>query len=351
MIPRGVIGHINLAKGFRGGERQTELLIRGLSAAGYSQRLVCRKDEALQQRISELHGLDIRPVSGLTTAAGALRACALIHVHQGRSVYPAAVAGALGGIPYVITRRIAVAPGTGPLTRWAYRRAARVVGVSQAAADIMVNHVSRERIAMVFSASSGLSMNAAHVSAIRDRFPGRFIVGCIGALDQKQKGQAFLIDVARRCESEQPELQFLFVGSGHDEQLLRERASGLSNVCFEGFRDNVGDYLAAMDLFAMPSLMEGLGGILIDAMKFGLPAVATSIPGLREVMVHDETGLLIPPADPNALHQAIIELYKDRDRRTRMASAARNRASMFAVEKMIEGYQRIYLEVLSEADV
>ena len=348
-MPTGVIGHINLARGFRGGERQTELLIRGLKERGYRQRLICRRSEDLHQKLADLDDLEILPVNGLLAAARALGGLQLIHVHQGRSAQPAAVAGALHRIPYVITRRIAVSPGQDFWTRWCYRHAARAVGVCQAAADAMRDHIADERLAVVFSAASDLTVDEESVAKIRSRFPGKFIVGCIGALDQRQKGQAYLIEAARRFAVTEPDLVFVFLGSGPDEDRFRKDAANLSNVFFEGFRSNVGDYLSAMDLFAMPSLMEGIGGILIDAMNFGLPAVASRVDGLPEVMLDGETGLLVPPADVDALHAAILELYRDPPRRQAMAAAAKRRASLFSVESMVKGYQQIYADVLSGA--
>lgn len=108
------------------------------------------------------------------------------------------------------------------------------------------------------------------------------MVGHVGALDNDQKGQEFIIAVAREIESSHPEVQFALVGGGDDEAMLKARAAGLSNVAFVGFVDNVGDYLESFDLFVLPSNREGIGSILFDAMERALPVVASRVGGVPD---------------------------------------------------------------------
>jgi len=349
--PDGPIAQINIARGFRGGERQTEMLVRGLADRGYQQRLVARRGETLIENLSRepVPGLEICPVGGLTAAAMAVRGCLLTHVHDGRASHAANLAELLFKVPYIVTRRIAVSPKRGPFTGLTYRRAARIVGVCKAAADVMQSWTVPSRINVVFSACSGLSSNPDQIAELKRRFKGCFLIGCVGALDQQQKGQAFLIEVAANLKNICPDMHFLFLGSGPDKQKFQKMAAGLSNVTFEGFRNNVGDYLAVFDLFAMPSLMEGIGGILIDAMDFGVPAVASAVDGLPEVIEDGKTGLLVPASDVEALQTAILRLYREPDLRHSMSDAARKRSDVFALSAMVDGYQRIYSEVLAEA--
>jgi hypothetical protein len=99
------IVHVNTARGYRGGERQTELLIRGLAARGLQQALVTRRGAPLATRLSDID-IDIREVAGgLLSVTRATRDAALIHVHEGRSVYAAFLRSLLSSTPYVITRQ------------------------------------------------------------------------------------------------------------------------------------------------------------------------------------------------------------------------------------------------------
>lgn len=134
-----------------------------------------------------------------------------------------------------------------------------------------------------------------------------------------QKGQRHLLDAASRLVASRPNLVFLLAGrSGNaSEELVRLRDKfGLDErFRFLGHRDDVPDLLAAADLFVFPSLYEGLGGAVIEAMALGLPVVATDIPAMREVLDPDRGAILIPPGDPISLANAIVSLLDDPDRR------------------------------------
>ncbi len=128
-----LIGHLNLARGFRGGERQTELLVEGLAQWGLHQRLIVRANQPLASRVRSLAGVQVSEQSGsLLQAARACRGCTLVHVHDGRSVHAASLAHALYGVPYVITRRVDNPIRANWLTRRAYRKAACVAVLSGA---------------------------------------------------------------------------------------------------------------------------------------------------------------------------------------------------------------------------
>ncbi len=190
--------HINVARGYRGGERQTELLIRELAKRGVSQLLVCRRSEPLSRRLADVD-VEVREVSGnplgvVLASAGA----ELLHVHEGRSVYAAWIRHSFSGTPYVITRRV-----NNPIRdhRWAhktYRAAAFVAAVAPQVADIVRAWDPAIHVAVVHSGSSGLTSDPAIVTEIRSRWPGRFLVGHVGALDNAQKGQEYIIEVGRR---------------------------------------------------------------------------------------------------------------------------------------------------------
>jgi hypothetical protein len=105
------ICHINLAGGFRGGERQTELLIRELAARNWTQRLVARAGGTLADRCREIPGLEIAEVvPNPVTAAIAARGSSVVHAHEARAVYSGWLLQRISKTPYVVTRRIDHAP-------------------------------------------------------------------------------------------------------------------------------------------------------------------------------------------------------------------------------------------------
>jgi glycosyltransferase involved in cell wall biosynthesis len=335
------IAHINLAKGYRGGERQAELLIRSLAKLNQPQVLIARSNRPLAERLGDA-GIEIRECDGLWSAFQATRDVDVVHSHEGRGVYAAWLRNEVSGTPYVITRRVNNPLGSSWLTRRAYTRAAAVASVAADVARIVGDYDSRVVSCVIHSSSSGLSVDPATTKAIRDRFPGKWIIGNVGALDNAQKGQEYIIEVARRLQSSRPELQFLLVGGGDDEAMLREMAAGLDNVAFSGWVDNVGDHLAAFDLFILPSNKEGIGGILLDAMDRALPIIASRVGGLPEIVRDGDNGLLIDAASPDQLEQAILRLYEDPDLRRAMGSRGRAFSQDFTADAMAARYLALY---------
>ena len=350
-MTRSIVCHINVARGYRGGERQTELLIRELAERGVSQALVCRRSEPLSRRVGDL-GVDIREVSGnffgVALASGRAE---LLHVHEGRSVYAAWLRRRFAGTPYIITRRV-----NNPIRdhRWAHRaygRATTVAAVAPQVADIVREWDPAIDVRVVHSGSSGLQKDNGAVQEIRSRWPGKFLVGHVGALDNAQKGQEYIIDVAEKCALQHPSLHFLLVGGGDDEALLRERAGKLSNLTFTGFVENVGDYLAAFDLFILPSNREGIGSILFDAMEQRLAIVASRVGGVPDIVRENENGLLIDPASPDQLLAAIIRLQNDASMRERFGAAGMQIARQYTASAMCEKYLEIYRAALGRSQI
>jgi glycosyltransferase involved in cell wall biosynthesis len=344
------IVHVNTARGYRGGERQTELLIRGLAARGVRQALVARRGAPLVARVRS-GGVEVREVAGgPLSVARATRDAALIHVHEGRSVYGAFLRSVLSGTRYVITRRVNNPIGDHWAAHRAYRRASYVAAVAPQVADVVRAYDAKIPVVVVHSASSGLPVDRAGRDAIRARFEGKFIVGHVGALDNGQKGQEFIIAVARELELSHPEIQFMLVGGGDDEAMLKAAAAGLSNLTFTGFLDNVGDYLAAFDVFVLPSNREGIGSILLDAMEQGLPVVASRVGGVPDIVHHGDSGLLIDPASPAQLREAILTLRADAGLRRTLGERGREFAKDFTSEAMERKYFALYESLLGRLE-
>jgi glycosyltransferase involved in cell wall biosynthesis len=344
MSPKNV--HDNTAKGYRGGERQTELLNRGLATRKVRQALVARRGAPLVERVADL-GIDVRQVAGDPfSVVGATRGAALIHVHEGRSVYGAFMRSLWSGTPYVITRRVNNPIRDHWLAHRVYRRAAYVAAVAPKVADIVQAYDGGIVVRVVHSGSSGFRVDREKRDAIRATVPRRFLVGHVGALDNGQKGQEFIIAVARELEHSHPDVHFMLVGGGDDEAMLKAAAAGLSNLTFAGFVDNVGDYLAAFDVFVLPSNREGIGSILLDAMEQGLPVVASRVGGVPDIVRHDNNGVLIDPASPAQLRDAILALRADPEKRRAYGERGREFAKHFTGDVMWQKYLALYESLL-----
>lgn len=320
--------------------------MRGLVERGIDQNVVLRAGAGLESRLADLTGVTVRPVgSSLLSALHATRGATLVHAHEGRAVHAAYLRKLISGSPYVITRRVNHAPKSGWFTRRVYRRADAIAALSQAVRRTLATYDANLHARVIPSSVSRLRRNPDNARRLRERFAGRFVVGHVGALDQSTKGQLYLIRAAAAIREVRPEIVFVLVGEGRDEAMLRREASGLDNVVFAGFTADVGDWLSAFDLFAFPSLQEGLGSILLDALDFGLPIVASDVGGIPDIIEHGNNGLLVPPADPLALKNAILALCSDSARRHALARAAREEAGRFTPERMVSAYLELYRSI------
>lgn len=336
------VAHVNVARGYRGGERQTELLIRELAKRSVSQVLVARKGQPLLRRCEPL-GVELRPVSGNpVSVAAATGGVDLVHIHEGRSIYGAYLRHLMSATPYIITRRVDKPNGNHWLAHQAYRRAARVVGISPQVAEALRSYDTTLEVSVIFSSASGLRVDAANAAKIRASFNAELVVGHVGALDDVQKRQSSIIDLARDMQHTHPEITFVLVGGGNDEHGLKIAAEGLDNVVFTGFVDNVGDYLAAFDIFVLPSSSEGLGSILLDAMVQRLPIVATRVGGVPSIVHDGENGLLVECGDHGQFRDAILRLRDAPELRRWLGGTGSDMAADFTPEIMCERYLELY---------
>jgi glycosyltransferase involved in cell wall biosynthesis len=177
------------------------------------------------------------------------------------------------------------------------------------------------------------------------------VIGTLGRLHE-QKGHIHLLDAAVRVVEEFPKATFLIAGYGPLEDELKKKADdlGLSeNVRFLGYRQDVGRILAALDIFALPSLWEGMSNAVLEAMAAGKCVVATEVDGAVDQVVHDETGLLIPPGDSDALADALLTACKDRAMMEAMGRQGRERAAeVFPLEKMTQTTLDLYARLLQD---
>jgi glycosyltransferase involved in cell wall biosynthesis len=163
---------------------------------------------------------------------------------------------------------------------------------------------------------------------------------------EKVKGIDYLIEAAVHV----PEAMFLVAGDGPQRSELERLAGqlGLSDrVIFLGFRQDVDRLLAACDIFVLPSLFEGLPLSILEAMAAGKAVVATQAGGNGEAVIHEETGLLVPPCDPEQLASAIRRLITEPGLSRRFGDAGRSRLlKEFTVGRMVENYDLIYQSLL-----
>jgi glycosyltransferase involved in cell wall biosynthesis len=174
------------------------------------------------------------------------------------------------------------------------------------------------------------------------------IVLTIGRLVQ-QKGHRFLLQAATRV----PNAVFVLVGDGPERRTLEAQAEALgvrNRVVFLGYRQDIPDLLACADLLVLPSLFEGLPLSVLEAMAAGKPVIASDVGGTNEAVVPEQTGLLVPPANPWALAGAIRRMLFDRQLAQRLAVNGKERVRQeFSATTMVQSVMRIYDDVLSSS--
>jgi glycosyltransferase involved in cell wall biosynthesis len=163
-----------------------------------------------------------------------------------------------------------------------------------------------------------------------------------------QKGHEHLLAAVPELLARRPGAIVLIAGkSGQSTQRLRAMAADHGDrVRLLGHRDDVPEILAAADVFAFPSLFEGLGGSVLEALALGVPVVASDLDALDGVIDHGVTGVRVPPADPAALAVAIGSLLEDRPRAVALGEAGRRRfLDRFTLEHSVEGMLRLYRDL------
>ncbi|MCC6139903.1 MAG: glycosyltransferase family 4 protein [Nitrospira sp.] len=176
------------------------------------------------------------------------------------------------------------------------------------------------------------------------------IVGSIGWLTDI-KGHRVLIEAAGFLKDEFPRLHVVIAGSGgqHDALLAQADSLGLhGRVHLIGHREDVEQCLAGMDCFVFPSLNEGMGRALIEAMAAGLPVVASRVGGIPAIVRHDENGLLVTAGDGRALSEALRRILTDRSWADSLGQrASRTIGGEFGVRAMVDAVESVYQGALS----
>jgi glycosyltransferase involved in cell wall biosynthesis len=166
------------------------------------------------------------------------------------------------------------------------------------------------------------------------------------------KGLEYLIEAAAILPETARRVRIVIAGDGPERERLEQLAGHLGvtqRVRFLGFREDVGDLLAASDLVVLPSLREGLSIALLEAMAAGKPIIASSIGSHREVASHAYMARLVRPADARALSEAIAQLSGDEALMARLGRTARAvYENCYTEDRMLHSYKQLYFDLLSE---
>ena len=341
--------HINLARGWRGGEQQTWLLMKALASAGHRQGLCAYPDSPLARAAKKLENPTVFSPGRCLRAPWALGDWDVAHAHEGRGVYLAWWLKKSRTLPYVITRRMQHPPKSRLLTRAVYRNADVLVGISSAACQALGEFSPGKDVHQVPSVCAGAPPNEERALEVRASFVSRaddILIGHAGALVDTEKGQRTLIEACRQLRGKGYPIVLVMLGEGPDREAFEHEVSDAPWIHLAGQKTPVIDYLGALDLFCFPSRHEGLGSVLLEAITAGAPVVASSVGGIPDLIEDEKTGLLVEPDSPKALEEAIERLINDRSFAAELAEQAREVVlPRHTPERMRDDYCTLYRSI------
>lgn len=241
-------------------------------------------------------------------------------------------------------------------TRLASPLCRQFIAVSRSVKEDLVRlGVSDEKIVVVNNGVSLAGIGEERDSrAVRGEYSipqESFVIGTVGRLES-EKGHATLFQAIERLKHRIPELRVMIIGDGSLMSRLQSEAERLridDRVVFCGYQPDVGDLLSALDVFVLPSLTEGFGLGLAEAMARAKPTVASRVGGICDVVEHGETGFLVPPEEPEILSNAIARLWEDSALCHRMGLAGRQRVErLFSITRMTDHTVQLYERLLAE---
>ena len=352
MSPLSIV-HTESSLGWGGQELRILGEAQGLARRGHKLTLLCPPEARIY---AEAPAWGLRTVAlpiGKKRPAGvfALRrwlaqnGCDVLSTHSSTDSWLGAFATIGKGLPIVRTRHISAPVSRNALTRWLYRRAARIVTAGEALKRELVERtgVPAECIESVPTGADpqhyrpGDKLGARRALGLSAEAT---LIGIVATL-RSWKGHRYLLAALP------PQAMLIVVGDGPQRTALESLALSLhiqDRVRFAGNRRDVLPWLQALDIFALPSYAnEGVPQALLQAMLVGLPCVTTDVGSIAELATDGVTALVVPPKDGAALRTALERLMRDAALRARLGAAARQHcAERMSYERMLDRMEAIY---------
>ncbi|WP_176736368.1 glycosyltransferase [Oligoflexus tunisiensis] len=357
--------HVNLEKGWRGGENQLRLLLKFLPQGAVSSHLLLREGHEAQKRMGAgfpcctwetgLFGM-LFSIS-LACFHCRMHGITLIHAHGSKAHTVAlTLASFRKDLKIIVHRRVDDIPSRSLYHRWKYAspKIVRYIAVSQAVKRVLQSMgVREETIEVIMSSLDNQNIPVDRLTARRNLslttsvLEDAIWITNAGAMT-KQKDQATLLMAFAKLHRMGMNAILMVAGEGPLQMRLERLCQELgieSRVHFLGQLDSLDQLLAASDIFALSSIREGLGTVLLEAAARGCALIATDAGGVCEFIRHQETGLLVPQGDAEALADGILWLHENPEAASTMKVNARKLLlEKFSAQLMAEKALQVYRE-------
>ena len=346
------------AKTIVGGERHVADLSNLLAARGHDVFVALLPDSPLRNLlrlppenliISRIRNpLDVLSMQRLAKFASE-REIGILHAHAARDYLPAAICSRLSDKPFVLTRHVLF-----PMKRansFFLRGATGIIAVSNAVAGVLEKTFPAEKITTIHN---GIDLKRFRFNPKK---PNRVLkIGTIGHL-APIKGHDVFIEAAKIVSEKLQNAQFVIVGEDKSkagenrrniEDLIAKSNLG-KKINLIGWIDDVRPILRDLDLFVSAARSEPFGLVLLEAMAWGVPVIATSSEGAQEIIETNHSGALTPIEDAGLLAQEILDLLNSPEKRKNLSVNGRKRVEdCFSLEKMVLETENFYRRVLEK---
>jgi glycosyltransferase involved in cell wall biosynthesis len=373
--------HIHTLALISGSGINTFLTMAKINSDRYVSELACASSGRLIELVKS-QGLKVRPIRNFTRPISPLKDIlavfelvslikkeryVIVHTHNSKAGFIGRLAAKIAGVPVIVhtVHGFAFHPYEKFWRRKIFifleRLATRWCDVMIVISEAMVNWAVKERIVTcdkIVKIYSGIEIDKflfqTNISAKRKAWgikDDELVIGEVAKL-WEGKGQDILLAAIPEIIREVSNLKVIFVGEGELEHRLKNIAYKLNiqdKIIFTGFRADIPEITSVFDIACLPTLWEGMGRSVLEAMVSGKPVVASRVGGIVDLVQDGVTGILVEPGDYQALAKAIIRLLKDKGLRQKMGEEARKRVDeRFSTEKMVAEIEKIYNELLKK---
>lgn len=361
MTSKKKVLHVSTALSWRGGEQQLAYLLGELKdeieqfvlcARGSAMEAFCQKNGFNFYAAKKRSGFDLLFAKTLKKLCRDL-GIDLCHLHDAHAHTFAIIAAYLGNkTPLVLSRRVDFPIKNKLSSRMKYNHPAveKILCVSEKIKEITAPDIKdKSKLAVVYSGID-LEKFAKRNGKLREELKlseETSLIGNTSALADHKDYFTFL-DVAEKVISKEDKVHFVIFGKGPLEEKIKAYAKNKNlshNLTFLGYRTDIAEVLADLDVFLISSKTEGLGTSIIDAFACEVPVVATAAGGIPELVENEKSGLLCPVKDVNCLTESVIKLIHEHSLAQKLRDGAHEKVKLFSKQQTAKDTLTHYREV------